>query len=124
MNREKLIEAGIDYDEGVKRFAGKAAIFEKYLVRLFEVQLMENLKEQLEKEDYKTAFRTAHDLKGSAGNLSVNIFQKKICELVETLRGEGPYTEANTQFAEAKKLYEIAEKAVKEQINEADVIQK
>ena len=62
MNREKLIEAGIDYDEGVKRFAGKAAIFEKYLVRLFEVQLMENLKEQLEKEDYKTAFRTAHDL--------------------------------------------------------------
>lgn len=114
MNKERLIEAGIDYDEGVNRFAGAPQIYEKYLLMFFEGHFLEELSRQLTDNDISGAFRTAHDLKGTAGNLSINSFYKKICELVELLRSGGEGQDYMSVFSEAKELYFKAEHAVKE----------
>ena len=114
MNREKLIEAGIDYDEGVHRFAGKPEIYEKYLLKFFEGSLMDDLSDELKNNDFDKAFQTAHSLKGTAGNVSLNRFYSKICELVEMLRGENVKDTYMSAFLEAKKLYAVAEHAAKE----------
>jgi len=114
MDREKVCAAGVDYDEGVRRFAGKPQIYEKYLLKLFEGHLMEDLQRELEAKDYEGAFRTAHDLKGTSGNLSVNKFYNKVCELVEILRGNVVDGDPMEAFNEAMRLYELAEQAVRE----------
>lgn len=112
MNREKLIDAGIDYDQGVNRFAGKQDIYEKFLKKLFEKQLMEDLKIKLKEKNYEEAFRIAHDLKGTSGNLSVTLFYKKICEIVENLREERNEESLLNLFNQAEMLYLNAKKAV------------
>lgn len=117
MDREKLMEAGIDYDDGVRRFAGKPQIYEKYLVKMFEGNLMEILEKQLDEKKFSEAFRTAHDLKGTSGSLSLNVFYKKICELVEVLRGNAPDGDPFLLYRQAAELYEKAELAVREQAN-------
>ena len=33
MDREKLIEAGIDYDAALKRFVGREDLYQKYLIQ-------------------------------------------------------------------------------------------
>jgi len=117
MNREKLIRAGIDYDQGVNRFAGKAQLYEKYLVKMFDNDILSVLCTQLEGKDYTGAFRSAHDLKGTSGNLSINEFYHTICEIVEQLRGGNPDEKTvRIQLDKAKSLYNAAKEAVLEQV--------
>lgn len=37
MNVKLLIDAGINYDNGLKRFANKAPMYEKYLLNVLEI---------------------------------------------------------------------------------------
>lgn len=37
MNREKLIAAGIDYDDGLKRMSGNEALYEKFLINSYRM---------------------------------------------------------------------------------------
>lgn len=113
MNREKLVNAGINYQQGVDRFAGNAALYEKYLLKIFSSGQMEKLQEQLLEKDYENAFRSAHDLKGVSGNLSMNAFYKEICRIVEELRGKIPGEEIMEYYEAAERLYKLAEEAVK-----------
>lgn len=115
MNKEKLISAGINYDEGVHRFSGKADLYEKYLRRLFEKDALGELREQLAGKNFETAFRLSHSLKGTTGSLSVNKLYTKICTLTDALRTEPyNYEEIKTIFDEACTLYETAKRAVEE----------
>lgn len=114
MNREALIRAGIDYDDGVHRFAGKPAVYEKYLLKYFEVSELPPLYQALKAEDYDAAFRAAHNIKGGAGNLSVTAYYTKICQLVEALRAGVRDGTLLTLYGEAEALYQAAQKAVKE----------
>ena len=87
MNEERLALAGVDYADGVKRFCGKAELYEKYLGRFPEDENYVGLVDALGANDYEAAFRYAHTLKGIAGNLSLATLYTKICPLVEALRG-------------------------------------
>ncbi|MDD2967340.1 MAG: Hpt domain-containing protein [Desulfovibrionaceae bacterium] len=112
MNKEKLIAAGIDYNEGVARFSDHAMLYEKYLGKFLQSPLMEQLEQQLTKGAISEAFHTAHDLKGASGNLSMNAYYEKICELTECLRhGDNNYTPIFTQL---KKLYAAIKEAAEE----------
>ena len=114
MNRDVLVSAGIDYDQGVNRFAGKAQIYEKFLKRLFEEESMSQLGTQLAEKDYESAFKTAHNLKGMSGNLSLNQFYKAICEIVEELRNGQPGDDILTSYQHASVLYEKAKRTIQE----------
>lgn len=112
MNRETLMKAGIDYDEGTARFGGRPELYEKYLKKFFEGQLMETIAQQLENKDIAGAFRTTHDLKGVAGNLSLNRFHAAVCDLTERLRAGVYDGEGEKTFALMKTWYEKAKHAV------------
>lgn len=115
MNRQALMDAGIDYDEGVDRFAGNVAIYEKYLQKFFEGTQMDELEQQLLGSEGAAAFRTAHGIKGTAGNLSISRYYQTICALVELLRPDDKdYAAAIALLADAKRLYHQAYQAVKE----------
>lgn len=113
MNRPALINAGIDYDEGVERFGGKEQTYAKFLKRFFSNTLMDEMERLLEAGDLPGAFRVAHDLKGAAGNLSLNHFYAVICQLTEVLRGGG--TEYAELLSRARKLYDAAKRAAEEE---------
>ena len=113
MTRESLIEAGIDYDQGVHRFAGRAQIFEKYLLIFFDGNMMDTLRGQLQTGSYELAFHTAHDLKGATGNLSLTALYKTICQMVEILRTGMDDGTLSLLFEQAAAQYALAEKSVK-----------
>lgn len=111
MDKDKLIKAGVDYDDGVKRFANRAELYEKYLGKFFDEDRMVELTKHVESGDFEAAFRTAHDLKGMSGNLSMKKFYTKLCELVEMLRGGHPAQGYMDLLNEVKELYNMAEQA-------------
>ncbi|MBO5371238.1 MAG: hypothetical protein J6A75_00810 [Lachnospiraceae bacterium] len=88
MDQAKLIASGINYNMGLRRFAGKALIYEKYLKQFAEDPNFPKLEEEMQREAYKDAFKTAHALKGVIGTLSIDRLFVIISELVEALREE------------------------------------
>lgn len=115
MNREKLIQAGVDYDEGVERFGGNSAIFEKYLARFFADAYMDKIERQLEAGDIAGAFRATHDLKGVTGNLSMNHCYQAICVLTERLRTQEQDIDYENELTQVRMWYDKAKTAASEQ---------
>lgn len=114
MDREHLIRSGIDYDGGVHRFGGNTQIYEKYLLKFFAKNELPALRQALEDRDFDAAFHIAHNIKGSAGNLSVTAFFGKICQLVDALRAGVRDDSLMGMYAEAAALYDAACKAMEE----------
>lgn len=114
MDVNKLKDAGIDYEEGLRRFAGKTELFEKFLREFFKDDNFNKLGDFLEKGDFEKAFRCAHTLKGMSGNLSIKAFYVKDCQLVELLRN-GKNENLEELYQEMSILYYTAEKAVNDE---------
>lgn len=86
LDRQKLINAGIDYDEGMERFCDNEAIYEKYLKKFLNTNEFHNISEQITEKKYVEAFKTAHALKGMLGNLSMTKCYNAVSKLTEILR--------------------------------------
>lgn len=86
MNKDVLIQAGIDFDGGLERFSGRTEIYVKYLKKFPDDKYYSALIDALENKDIEEAFVNAHSLKGTAGNLSLNSFYNALYNLVEALR--------------------------------------
>lgn len=86
MNITGLKAAGIHYEEGLKRFANKPELYQKYLMKFFDDPTFAQLGSQLGEKNYPEAFQSAHTLKGMSGNLSMTDFYRSVCLLVEALR--------------------------------------
>lgn len=108
MNSERLRAAGVDYDEGVNRFVGKSALYEKFVGKYPEDASFQTLRDALEQEDVHTAFRAAHTMKGTVANLSFNRLLERVGPLVEALRNE--------DLAQAKELLSPVETAYRQVI--------
>lgn len=88
MNIEQLKASGIDYDEGLDRFSGNSHLYEKYLKKLLDITLYEEMKQAIEHGDIEVAFDCAHKLKSLIGNLSINHFYNEIKNLTDQLRAK------------------------------------
>jgi HPt (histidine-containing phosphotransfer) domain-containing protein len=88
MDKEKSIQAGIDYDQGVNRFMGNVALYEKYALKFLDDTTFAQLETAMSDKNVKDAFYQAHTLKGVSGNLSFNKFLDTIIPVVEALRKE------------------------------------
>ena len=88
MDTNKLQLAGINYADGVKRFSGNTGLYEKFLFRFPEDPSYEDMIKALEAQDYDTAFRAAHTMKGVTGNLSLETLHSNLLPLVEALRNK------------------------------------
>ncbi|MDD2978917.1 MAG: Hpt domain-containing protein [Hespellia sp.] len=105
MNIQVLKGAGINYDAGVKRFSGKAQLYEKFLEKFVDDPNFDSLEEALKEGNTDLAFRSSHTLKGIVGNLSMDTFYADLCELVEMLRAQKSEG-VDQQFAKLKTEYE------------------
>ncbi|MCH5324975.1 MAG: hypothetical protein J1E39_07135 [Eubacterium sp.] len=87
---EQLKELGVNIDEGLNRFMGNAALYERMLLKLpANVRAQEVLK-HFEDGDFQAALEAAHNLKGVTGNLSVTPLYEAYTEAVKLLRENEP----------------------------------
>lgn len=116
MNRDKLIAAGVNYDEGVNRFGGVKELFEKYLLMFFDERLIDKIEKEMDENNFVSAASTVHALKGESGNLSVTKLYENTCILMELLRNNpAPDKEKAMQLLSViKTMFNDAEIAAKE----------
>lgn len=106
MDRQKMLEAGINYDTGLARFVGKVPLYEKYLYQFVEDTHFSQLKQEMERKDYNAAFKTAHALKGVIGTLSMDRLFAAVSDVVEALRSRD-IEKADMLLKRAEKEYEF-----------------
>lgn len=82
--REFFVQAGGDYDKVLSRLP--AALIKKFVCRFAEDPSYDELKSALEEQDFDTAFRAAHTLKGVSANLGMDDLAVAASELTEELR--------------------------------------
>lgn len=100
-----MLTIGIDYNEGVRRFSGNAAIYEKFLFKFLDDMTFEELDEAMQNHDYGTAFSAAHTLKGVTGNLSMNRLYQELVAFVEMLRNSTDLESAIAYYPKIKKTH-------------------
>lgn len=88
MNKETLIAANVDYENGIKRFAGNEALYEKYLLKFKDDGHYEAVITAFESGDFDTLLKEAHTLKGVAGTLGLIDIYQNCADIVVALRGE------------------------------------
>ncbi len=85
---DKLKDAGVDVDTAIKRFMGKEDLYLKFLAKYQNDESAANIEKYLAEKNVEEAFKSAHTLKGVAGNLGLDPIAKYASEMVELLRGK------------------------------------
>jgi len=95
---------GIDVKSGVNRVAGNHVLYRKILLKFRESQAdsLAEIQSSVAADDWDTAIRVAHTLKGVAGNISADRLQKEATKLELALQ----------QHAEFQNNYRAVEEAL------------
>ena len=88
MNKELLIKANVDYENGKNRFAGNEALYEKYLLKFREDVHFAGAKAAYQTGDYENLLKETHALKGIAGTLGILDIYHASAEIVDAIREE------------------------------------
>ena len=109
---EKLKEFGADTSTGLERCMNNEQFYISLIERVLEDDSVERLEEAINAGELDNAFKTAHSLKGSIGNLSLTPLYDAVVEITELLRARtdtdyAPYIEKIKSLREQlKKLAE------------------
>ncbi len=83
---EELRELGVDTEDAVKRFAGKASIYEK-LIKKFPCTVKEHIiLPDFGDDEVDDAIEKTHALKGVSGNLLITPLYNGYSDIVRLLR--------------------------------------
>lgn len=107
MNEKKLKNAGIDCFSGVRRFAGSAELYEKYLKKFIDDQNLSFAKKAMAERNYEDVLKYIHTLKGITGNLSMTELYNSCGELVTRLRNN-EFNNLDVNFEKICLLYSKA----------------
>lgn len=99
MEKQILINANIDYENGKNRFAGNEVLYEKYLLKFKDDPHFESAKIAFEEKDYEKLLKETHALKGVAGTLGIISVYQASADIVSAIRAE--------EEDRVPKLYEI-----------------
>ena len=88
MDKEKLIAAGIDYDNALRRFAGKEALYEKYLVKFKDDNHLELALAAKDSENYEEMLKAIHTMKGVVGTLGMTALFQACAGVVNAIRAK------------------------------------
>lgn len=117
MKSESSSPVWIQYEEGVSRFSGHESLYRKYLVKFPEDPTFPELQDAMSRGDYDLAFRCAHTLKGSAGNLSLTALFEALKPFVEHLREGRDVPAAVAAFSHLEEVYRATLQAIDLQAN-------
>ncbi len=118
MNRYLLSKAGIDVNEGMRRFNNNKDIYEKFLLTFPEDEHYKLMVEAIEKANVEDAFQAAHALKGVSGTLSLVTLHAELIPLVEELRSHS-LEKTPELLPPVKESYEIVVEALNKEIEKA-----
>lgn len=88
MNNEKLQEAGIDWEDGVRRCAGRADLYERLLGMFVQDENYAQSLAAFEGGDWESLFSHMHEIKGMSSNLSMTELNAHAAEIVALLRAQ------------------------------------
>ena len=102
---EDLKAIGSNVEEGLERFMGNAALYERMLHKLPDTIKKTDVAESFAKGELKEAEERAHALKGATGNLSITPLYERYTKVVDLLRA-GQADEAKAVFDEIPPIQE------------------
>ena len=111
MNREKLIAAGIDYDDGLKRMSGNEALYEKFLIKFLQDDNIHILGKSGQ-VDTDTVFRAVHTLKGVSATLGI----KELAEACDVICKKIRAGETDYELNEVYRRYGNVAQAVEAEV--------
>jgi HPt (histidine-containing phosphotransfer) domain-containing protein len=85
-------DVGGSYEKVLSRLCS-AALIERFVQKYTQDPTFAQLQEALAAQDWETAFRASHTLKGMAANLGFDRMYDKASALTEAMRGPKPLTE-------------------------------
>ncbi len=106
---DSLLEAiapyGVNTSAGLSRLAGNRKVYENILLKFPKDKNFETLSNAIRLEDFNTALKAAHSLRGITANLSMETLAEMFFQLEQALKQEN-YQEALGIFDRAKALHE------------------
>lgn len=103
-NFKALQSAGVDTDGALRRFAGKAELYQRFLQRFPEDDNFQKLSEAMPRENWDDVLKAAHTLKGVSGNLGMTRLYDACSETVRLLR-ESDWAGAKASYKELEAAY-------------------
>ena len=115
MDLVKLQNAGIDVEDGLRRFMKSEQMFEKFLKKFLDNDLYAAFQKEADTPDAtaEQLFERAHALKGVCANLSMTGIIEVLGPMVETLRA-GALTGVREQMPELDKRYQMVVSVIRE----------
>ncbi len=83
--REFYVKTNADYDAVIRRLVSEKLIM-KYLKKFLNDSHFQQLRQSIQEQDYETAYRSAHTLKGLCLSLGFETMSKPVIALTEELR--------------------------------------
>ena len=92
--QEFYTRIGGNYDDTLRRIPSEALV-RKFVLKYPNDPSFGQLKDALAAQDWETAFRASHTLKGVAQNLGMNRLYKTAATLCDAVRGPKPLEDAS-----------------------------
>lgn len=102
---DELRILGANVDEGLNRFMGNAALYERMLAKLPDMMSKIAINDGFEAEDVNDLIEKTHSIKGVTGNLSLTPLYEAYTKIVDLLR-MGNVEEANRIYLEVLPVQE------------------
>lgn len=104
MNKKILVECGVEYEEGLKKFMNKTELYDRLLKNFLSENSFELACEQEKAKDYNGLSKSMHAMKSATGTLSMNRLYEMCCKINKDIR-EGSLNNVSSDFAEAYNEY-------------------
>ena len=111
--KQKLIDAGVNFNAGMTRFMNKEDIYLKFLKRIEGDENFNLLRQKINEGNAKGAFEVAHTIKGVCANLSIDGINAVVDPMVEILRS-GSLENVEQMMEEVDRIYEGVVQAIRE----------
>lgn len=112
MEKQLLVEAGIDIDSALERMMGSEALLQRLFRKFLEDDNYRILTAAVENGDRQMALTASHTLKGMCGNLSCTRLYGLFAAQVDRMRSED-WDGAAGMMTEIREAYEAAAGAVR-----------
>jgi len=84
----KLVDSGINYEEGLERFLGNHEMYERMLIVFINDENFKNAKKNIKNKNYRALFGCMHEIKGMSGNLSLISLYNEASDFLCCLKNE------------------------------------
>ena len=104
--RSALEASGVDYEDGLDRFMGNEALYEKFLMKFLADGSYQSFVNGMESGDMHTAEQAVHTLKGTAGNLSIEPLFYAADAMVKAIRTKQSTEKLQALYKDVQDTYQ------------------